>query len=296
VNFSDPHHVWNAAAEFRPDPAALKLPAHWPDLPGVREQLADYCAEVNRLDRSIKAVLDLLEQRGLAPNTLVVFAGDNGAALPHGKGSLYDPGSNVPLVVRWPGVVKPGGDSRALLSGEDLAPTLIADAGVAVPAPMTGVSFIPLLKGEAHTPRKHVFVERGPHGSAPVTVNMSNNGYDLSRAVRSDRYKFIYNCTPWIPYGPVDSNGGAAWKQMIAANAAGRLPAGLRATYYTTPRPVYELYDLDSDPSELNNISGKPELAAAERALRVALAEKMILDFDYLPLPAIPEDTGRPGM
>ena len=81
VNFSDPHHAWDAPAPFRPDPATLKLPPHWPELPGMREQLADYCAEVNRLDRSVRAVA----------NTLVVFCGDNGAALPHGKGSLHDP-------------------------------------------------------------------------------------------------------------------------------------------------------------------------------------------------------------
>ncbi len=294
VNFSDPHHVWNAPDEFRPEPASLKLPAHWPDLPGVREQLADYCAEVNRLDRSREGVLDLLVARGFATNTLIVFAGDNGAALPHGKGSLYDPGSNVPFLIRWPGVVKAGGESRALLSGEDLAPTLLAAVGVPAPAKMSGVSFLPLLKGQPHTPRQHIFVERGPHGSAPVTVNMSNSGYDLGRAVRSDRYKFIYNCTPWIPYAPVDSAGGAAWTEMKAAHADGKLEPGVSATYFTTPRPVYELYDLDADPSELNNLSGKPELASVERALRVALAEKMILDFDYLPLPAI-SDSGAVG-
>jgi hypothetical protein len=146
---------------------------------------------------------------------------------------------------------------------------------------------MPLLKGESHTPRKYVFVERGPHGSAPVTANMSNSGFDLSRCVRSDRYKFIYNCTPWIPYAPVDSAGGDAWTQIKAANAAGTLAASLRSTYFTTPRPVYELYDLQADPSELNNQSGKPELASVERELRLALAEKMIVDFDYLPLPAI---------
>ena len=290
ANFSDPHHVWNAPAEFRPDPASLKLPAHWPDLPGMREQLADYCAEVNRVDRTIAGVLDVLGKRGLLDNTLVVFAGDNGAALPHGKGSLYDPGSNVPFLVRWPGVVKPGGESRALLSGEDLAPTLLAAAGLEPHPRMSGVSFLPLLKGEPHTPRKHIFVERGPHGRAPVSVNMSNSGYDLSRAVRSDRYKFIYNCTPWIPYSPVDSAGGAAWTQIKAAAAEGKLAPGVQATYFTTPRPVYELYDLDADPSELNNLSGKPELAAVERELREALAEKMILDFDYLPLPALLDD------
>lgn len=292
ANFSDPHHVWNAPAEFRPDPASLKLPAHWPDLPGMREQLADYCAEVNRLDQTVGQVLEVLKQRGVYDNTLIVFTGDNGAALPHGKGSLYDPGSNVPLIVRWPGVVQAGGESRSLLSGEDIGPTLLTAAGLAPTARMSGVSFLPLLKGEAHSPRKYVYVERGPHGSAPVSVSMANSGYDLSRAVRSERYKFIYNCTPWIPYGPVDSAGGAAWTEMTAANAEGKLAAGLKSTYFTAPRPVYELYDLEADPSELNNLSGSSDLAQVESELRLALAEKMLLDYDYLPLPAMIDAAG----
>jgi len=295
VNFSDPHHPWNAPSEFRPDPASLKLPAHWPDLPGMREQLADYFAEINRLDRTVGSVLTELEKRGLKDDTLIVFAGDNGGALPHGKGSLYDPGSNVPFVVRWPGVVAPGGESHALVSGEDFAPTLLAAAGLEPGSKMSGVSFLPLLKGETGTPRKHVFVERGPHGSAPVTVNTSNASYDLGRAIRSDRYKLIYNCTPWIPYGPVDSAGGAGWVQIRAAHDEGKLAPGLAATYFTTPRPVYELYDLSSDPSELNNLSGKKELAVVEKTLREALAEKMILDWDYLPLPDLMEDGAKGG-
>jgi arylsulfatase A-like enzyme len=272
----------------------LKLPAHWPDLPGVRSQLADYCAEVNRLDSTVAGVLAVLKKRGLLDSTIIVFIGDNGAALPHGKGSLYDPGCNVPCLVRWPRVVKPGTESRALLSGEDLAPTLLAAAEVAAGSNMSGVSFLPLLKGVANEPRKHVFLERGPHGSAPVVLGMSNSGYDLSRAVRSDRYKLIYNCTPWIPYSPVDSAGGAAWNQMRQAKEQGKLAAGLVATYFTTPRPVYELYDLDADPSELNNLSDKPEHAAVERSLRLALAEKMILDFDYLPLPDLMNGAAGP--
>jgi arylsulfatase A-like enzyme len=295
ANFSDPHHVWNAPAEFRPDPASLKLPAHLPDLPGVREQLADYCAEVNRVDQTIAGVLDALKKRGLMENTIIIFCGDNGMAMPHGKGSLYDPGSNVPFLVRWPGVVKPGSDSRALISAEDLAPTLLAAAGLEPGSKMSGVSFLPLLKGETHTPRKHLFVERGPHGSAPVQADMTNAGYDLARAVRSDRFKLIYNGTPWLPYSPVDSAGGQAWKQMQEANAAGKLPAGMTATYFTSPRPVYELYDLEADPGELNNLSGNPKLAATERELRTALAEKMILDWDYLPLPDLMEGNAAEG-
>ena len=295
ANFSDPHHAWNAPAEFRPDPASLQLPPHLPDLPGMREQLADYCAEVNRVDRTVGTVLAELKKRDLVDSTIIVFCGDNGMAMPHGKGSLYDPGSNVPFVIRWLGVVKPGGDSRALISGEDLAPTLLDAAGLAPGSKMSGVSFLPLLKGEQHVPRKHIFVERGPHGSAPVQADMTNAGYDLARAVSSDRFKLIYNGTPWLPYSPVDSAGGQAWKQMQEANAAGKLPAGMTATYFTSPRPVYELYDLEADPGELNNLSGNPKLAATERELRTALAEKMILDWDCLPLPDLMADTPSGG-
>ena len=284
ANYSDPHHVWNAPERYRPDPASLKLPAHWPDLPGVREQVADYCAEVNRVDERIGEVLSLLEERGLSEKTLVVFAGDNGAALPHGKGSLYDPGSNVPLIVSWPGVTN-SSESFALLSGEDLGPTLLEIAGVSIPAKMSGVSFVPVLTGKAPKVREHIFIARGPHGTAPVTVDTTSAPYDLGRAVRSERYKLIYNCTPWTPYSPVDSRGGQAWQQITQANAQGQLAAGLQQTYFKSPRPVYELYDLSVDPSELNNLSGRSEVRDVERQLRTALAERMILDYDHLPLP-----------
>ena len=287
ANFSDPHHPWNAGAKFRPDPSTLTLPPHWPDLPGVRDEFADYCAEINRLDQTIAGVIAILEERKLLDKTLLVFCGDNGMAFPHGKGSLYDPGSNVPFFIRWPGQISANRQTSALISAEDLAPTLLEAAGLKPHERMSGKSFLPLLKGEAFEARKYIFVERGPHGSAPVTVNMSNSGYDLSRAVRSDRYKFIYNCTPWIPYSPVDSAAGPAWKQIQASHRDGRLDRSLSATYFSLPRPVYELYDLEADPAELQNLSGRPEVAEVETELRKALAEKMILDFDYLPIPAM---------
>ena len=293
VNFSDPHHVWNAK-EDEPDPATVTLPPHWPDLPGMREQVAAYCGEVTRLDRSFQAAIEVLQRRKVYQESLIVFCGDNGQALPHGKGSLYDPGLNVPFIVRWPGTVKAGAETRALVSAEDLGPTLLEAAGAAVPQRMSGASFLKLLRGESFDARRYIFAERGPHGSnAPVTVNIMNSSYDLSRCVRSDRYKFIYNCTPWIPYSPVDSAGGAGWQQMKQAAADGTLAEPLRKTYFTSPRPVYELYDLEADPSELENLSGRPELAEVERELRLALVEKMILDFDYLPLPAIDQSTAK---
>ena len=154
---------------------------------------------------------------------------------------------------------------------------------------MTGVSFLPLLKGEPFTPRKHVFTERGPHGSAPVTVTMNNSGFDLSRAVRSDRYKFIYNCTPWIPYGPVDS---ARRRRLAADDLCSRQwqPWPPNWQPRISPRHARSMSSTTSKPTHpsCTTSAANPQWPQAERELRVALAEKMILDFDYLPLPAIP--------
>jgi N-sulfoglucosamine sulfohydrolase len=288
ANFSDPHHPWDAEVAMRPDPAMLDLPPQWPDLPGLRADFAAVCGEVNRLDRTIGAVLDVVRQRGLHEKTVIVFCGDNGTALPRGKGSLHDPGCHVPFIVHWPGVVAPRGESRALISGEDVAPTLLAAAGVAPPPGMTGRSFLPLLAGKPFEPRRHVFMERGPHGNAAVTVDIATNGYDLGRAVRSDRWKLIYNCTPWVRYKPIDSAGNPGWTQLVAAHAEGRLPEPFAAAYFAAPRAVYELYDLHEDPGELRNLAGRPKHAATQRELATALYEKMILDGDYLPLPEIP--------
>jgi arylsulfatase A-like enzyme len=287
LGFSDPHHPWDTKGPGAgPDPAKLALPPQLPDLPGVRGDLARYLAEVEHLDGDVRSVLDELEARGLTGDTLVVFMGDNGMALPHGKGALYDPGIRVPLLVRWPGVVKPGSTSRELISGEDFAPTVLEAAGLEPPKSMSGRSFVKLLRGEPFEGRRHIFAERGPHGGdGAMRPEISAATFDLGRCVRSARYKLIYNCTPHQPVGPVDSQRDPGWQEMVAANRAGKLAPGFVRAYFTTPRPTFELYDLDDDPGELENLAGRSELAQVEKGLKDALAEKMILDWDFLPLP-----------
>lgn len=286
VNFNDPHHVWDANAIPDPyDPKTLPLPKHFPDLPGLREDFAKYLGEITRADDEFKTVLDVLARRGFADNTIVLFMGDNGMALPHGKGSLYDPGLNVPFLVRWPGVVKPGRATTELLSGEDIAPTMLDAAGLTPPKQMSGRSFLPLLQGRMYESRRYIFGQRGPHGNSPMTPTTRSSTFDLSRCVRTPRWKLIYNCTPHMEYSPVDSANDPGWKQMKAAHAAGTLPPAIDRAYFTLPRPVLELFDLDNDPSELNNLAGKPEHAAIQDELLRALQEKMILDYDFLPLP-----------
>ena len=287
--FSDPHRDWDDAFHpHRHDPADLKLPAHFPDTPALRRDLAEYYDEIARVDHHFGLVLEELQKRGLTENTLVLFIGDNGASQLRGKGTLYEYGLHVPLLVRWPGVAKPA-VSKALISGEDLAPTMLELAGITPPANMTGRSFLPLLRGGDYTPRRHVFGERGPHVGLP-------NGtapFDQSRVIIGDRCKLIYNALWQLPYQPVDFNGGPAWKSIAAADKAGRLQDTFRRIYLAPTRPMFELYDLENDPSELVNLYDSDQHAAVREELRTALTEWMILERDHLPLPLQQRKKGK---
>ena len=292
LGFSDPHHPWSTTAagsteaDIKAKASKLTLPPHLPDLPGVLEDLARYLAEIEHLDAEIDAVLKVLAERGAAENTLVVFMGDNGMAMPHGKGALTDPGINVPLIVRWPGVVKRGRTTRELISGEDFAPTMLAAAGVKPPKTMTGVSFLPLLRDENYDGRKFIFAERGPHGGdGGMKHDILASAFDLARCARSADFKLIYNCTPHQAVAPVDSQQDPGWQAILAAHQAGSLPEAIEKAYFTLPRATFELYDLNADPGELNNLAGDPKYREVELELKRALTEKMVLDWDFLPTP-----------
>jgi arylsulfatase A-like enzyme len=284
-NFRDPHYPWDSNAIAQPhDPARIRVPDYLPDLKGVRSDLRRYYDEIARLDEDFGKIMSVLEKRGLTENTLVLFIGDNGIPMPHGKGTLYDPGLHVPCIARWPGRIQPDSRGRELLSGEDLTPTFLEAAGLSTPESMSGRSFLSMLTGRAGNPREYIFGARVTHGNRPFKEGTTTHTFDLSRCVRSDRYKLIYNYTPQQQYSPVDSYNDPGWVEMVDEHMWGRLPSKFDRAYFAA-RPVIELYDLQADPIEFNNIAGKPELAQIQRQLTEKLQEKMILDWDYLPLP-----------
>ena len=292
INYNDPHHPWDKDAG-KVEAAKIKLPRHLPDLPGIREDLAAYCGEIERADRSFADAMSVLRRYGHEANTLVIFMGDNGMAFPRGKGSLYDPGLNVPLIARWPGHIKPG-RTKTLVSGEDLAATFMNAAGASIPKGVSGRSFYPLLTGGTYEPRDYIFAARLHHGNQSFGPQTKADTFDLGRCVRSGRYKLIYNLTPQMQYWPVDSGGNPGWQQMLAAHQAGTLSGELEASYFRNPRPVLELYDLEKDPSELDNLAGKAEFRDLQQTLMAALQEKLITDYDFVP-PVINEAMPRPN-
>ncbi|HEX4946991.1 MAG TPA: sulfatase [Blastocatellia bacterium] len=284
--FNDPHRPLDANAIPTPhDPNKIKLPAHYPDTPAVRQDFARYYDEIARFDGMFAEVLAELQKRGLADNTIVAFMGDNGASQFRGKGTLYEYGVNVPLLVRWPGRVKAGSVTDALISGEDLAPTFLEACGVSPLKGMTGRSFLNLLRGAAYEPRQYVFAERGAHGSGLPT---GTSPFDLGRVVVGKRYKLIYNVLWQLPYQPVDFNGQPFWKELEQMNREGKLTPLHARLLFSPTRPMFELFDLESDPNEFNNLIGKPEHAEVKRELKARLQEWMILERDYVPLPIPP--------
>jgi N-sulfoglucosamine sulfohydrolase len=261
------------------------LPAFYPDTKLVREDFARYYDEIGRFDSDVGTVLAELKKRGLDRETLVVVSADNGAAQFRGKGTLNEFGIHCPLLVRWPGRVKSGLATAELISGEDLAPTFLAAAGVEIPKEMTGKSFLPLLKGEKYEPREYVFAQRGAHGSGLPT---NSAAFDLGRCVVSRKHKLIYNALWQIPYHPVDFANDELWKELVQLNQDGKLSPELSKMYFSPTRPMFELYDLETDPNELKNLAGTKGVAEVEKRLKSALQEWMILQRDFVPLPVPP--------
>ena len=278
--FSQPHRRFARNYEGI-DPSQLILPSDWPDLPEVRVDYARYLASVREMDHGFGLIMHVLKTRGIEDNTLVIFMGDNGEALLRGKGTLFDRGTHVPLIIRWPDRVQPNSNSATLVCGTDLGPTILSACGLNPLNGMTGVSFFKQLLGDSNASRQYVFAERGWHWG-PIT---RTDGLDLSRSITSTRYRYIYNALPNRTYTPVDMVGTDAWMAIQSRHAASKLLPLHERLYFQNPRPIIELYDLLNDPLELNNLAGTKSVLDIEKTLRQQLESWMIREHDFLPLP-----------
>ena len=272
--------VRELAADKFHDPAKITLPPYYPDTPAIRKVWAHYFDVITVLDGQVRAVLDQLEADGLAENTIVFFFSDHGVGLPRGKRLLYDSGLRVPLIVRIPekfrvnGHPRPGDADHELVSLIDLAPTVLRLAGIAAPAYMHGR---PFLDGSSPA-REYLYATR----------DRMEERYDVVRALRDKRYKYIRNYEPWKPYlqtSMTPESGPLAHelRRLAAENAVPPLTRPLMAP--TKPRE--ELYDLVVDPHELQNLATSAEHQKILSRLRGAHRRWLIDtgDLGFLPEP-----------
>ncbi len=229
-----PHH------DVEPLPRdQLTVPPYLPDIPEVREDLADLEASVASADRAFGRIVESIRSSNIAANTLILFTADHGIAFPHAKMTLYDPGIKVPLILSVPGVCG-GVVHQEMISNVDVMPTLLDLAGLAHPAHLHGRSFQGLLTGGQYTPNEAIFAEKTYH-----------TYYDPMRAIRTSRWKLIANFefAPWQETSP-DYFGNA--KGYVEVSKALKVPHD--AQYH----PPFELYDLENDPYEQHNLADEP--------------------------------------
>ena len=289
---SDPHRGFKKGSGEKSglDPAKAHLFDHYPDVPEVRGDVADYYFEVQRWDSLVGSALKLLEEKGLLENTLVIMTGDHGMPFPRCKGNLYDSGVRVPLAMRWGKGIPSGRTIEDFVSFADLAPTLLTVAGVEIPKDMTGRSFADLLHSKksgvlAPETRPHIVFGRERHTPAQEKPNMG--GYP-SRGIRDREFLYIRNYQPdWWPAG-TDGKGGTnipgQWysdcdggptKNYIIEN---RDKDEVHRTSFELcfgKRPAEELYHLATDPDQVRNVAGDPKFREDLARLRTRLEKDL---------------------
>jgi len=266
-----------------PDDLRGRLPPHLPDVPEVRQDVADYLGEIAAWDATIGTILAELDAAGLRDDTLVVISGDHGPpGFPHGKCNLYGFGTGVCLSITGPGV-RGGRVVDDLTSLTDLAPTFLEAAGLPVPAVMTGRTLWPVLGAEdsglVDPTRSQVFTGRERH------VDMARADFKPypQRAIRTATHALIINFRPdrWPlgdPYrlaGPSEPTERELETETFVTlpdEDAGPAKAWLVRARHTDPwrahfewvygkRPRHELYDLVKDPHETTNVADDPAYA-----------------------------------
>lgn len=288
---SDPHRPYTAGTGVE---SGVKLEdvhlfEHFPDAEVVRSDVADYYFEVQRFDRDVGELVDLLEEMGELENTLIVMTGDHGMPFPRAKGNLYDSGARVPMAIMWPGTIPGGRTVSDFVSTTDIAPTFLDAAGLEAPKEMTGRSLLSILKsdqsGRVSADRDHIIVGRERHVVAQAAPELG--GYP-ARAIRTDEFLYIRNYEPdrW-PAGTPDYEHAQvpnAWladcdnsptKWFLWQN---RNDPELKRYYDLSfaKRPAEELYDLKKDPGQVVNVADDPQYLTIRKQLAVRLAQALI--------------------
>jgi N-sulfoglucosamine sulfohydrolase len=273
LNFPDAHLPFLRQADGRPrqpqtgDDVEM-LPWIGADSPRLREIMADYYNCMSRLDDWVGLLLAALDETGAADNTLVLYIGDHGAQFPRGKGSVYEGGLRVPLIVGWPGHAKAGVVCDELVSTIDILPTVLRAAGVDSTEQLPGYELQPLLSGNsADRRRQYIF--------AMTTGSFPRNCF-IQQSVRDTRYKLISSPRPGTRNLIADSYLDPQHQHFVFSGVLPQERAEVSETVEATYRrweqpPRYELYDLENDPYEWHNLAEDAQHAETKQRLIAAL-------------------------
>jgi uncharacterized sulfatase len=252
----------------RQDSAELTtLPPYYPDTPVTREDWKRNYELITAMDAWAGGLIDELKEAGLYENTIIFFWSDHGVGLPRAKRWLYDSGTRIPLIVRIPKSLrdddqgKPNTVDDRLVCSVDFAPTVLNLAGVPIPNKLQGQ---PFLGTKLPPKRKHVFGAR----------DRMDERYDIIRTVRDQRFRYVRNFEPLKPYYQYMNTPekGATMIEIRRAEQSGNLTETM-AVFSAATKPAEELYDLENDFHEVNNLADNPEHAGKLAEMRTALKD-----------------------
>lgn len=244
------------------DPASVVLPDYYADHPAIRADWAKYLDQIEYMDSEVGMIFKELEDKGMADNTIVIFIGDNGRCNIRGKGYLHDAGLRIPLIVYRPSMKDAGTERNDVVSATDITATILQFAGIDIPNYMTGEA----LFGDKKMRRESVYSAR----------DLWDEIKEKSRSISTDKWRYIRNDMPQVPY---DAHQGylefyrPAVHIMRALNREGKL-TDQQSFFFQPTKPNEELYDLENDPLELNNL-------AEDKSYRSTLLKFRDLTKDY---------------
>ncbi len=276
VQIYNPHRPFVHDPDNPVNPDHVHMPACYPDHPLLRADWAMYLESIQQCDKIVGEILDRLDEDGLAENTIVILFGDNGRPHLRDKQFLYEGGLNVPLIVRWPGKLKPGKVDEQLVSLIDVSSTSMAMANIQVPGYMQGNVFM----GENAAKRKYIFGFRQRMGDA----------VDDSRSISDGRYKLIWNRMPKVPwmqmsgYKKMDYPAYALYYDL---HKHGKLAQPFDR-FMALQKPEIELYNLVNDPVEINDLAEDQRFRGIRNELYNTLVDSL-KQFEKNMVPEKPE-------
>lgn len=251
IEIHRPFVLWSQAN----DVYSVKVPPFLPDNDEIRKDLRLFYGIINPLDRTIGKFIEVLEETGLREDTLFIFTTDHGSPFPRAKCTLYDPGIKTLLIMNWPKshLYHNGSVIDQMISNIDLLPTLLDIAGVETPPGIEGKSFLPILENPELSFRQNIFTEKTYHEI-----------YDPIRSVRTCKYKYIRNFEKYkrLYQIPLDIERGLSGQYI--------------KDKIEIERSEEELYDLEKDPNEVNNLINNPTYNGILTELKQKLVEWMI--------------------
>ena len=249
IGCHETHRSWTKSAKPYGEKGVWKAPYLIED-PAIDNEMEEFQGACNTLDDGLGEILDVFDRRGFTKDTLFVITTDHGIDFPRAKGTLFDPGVEVLLFMRYDaGGWQAGERCGAMVSHVDVYPTVLEACGIPVPEDTAGKSFLSVLKGSADTvTRDAVYLEKTYH-----------DNYDPMRALRTDRYKYVLNFDAQTLYD-------------VRVATAPRYN-WFRFPYKKSHRE--ELYDLWNDPAESNNLAGDAAYAPICQQLKAQLAQWM---------------------